>query len=121
MTRTAAYFLSFTAACLLSLVVARAVDATGNRGSQPGVKTELPTAKPESVGLSAKRLQRIHAMIQRAIDGGQLVGAVTLVARKGRIAHLESHGQMDLESKTPMKKDALFHIASMTKPVTAVA
>ena len=48
-------------------------------------------------------------------------GAVSLVARRGRIVHFEAHGLMDLESKKPMTKDAVFRLASMSKPVTAVA
>jgi CubicO group peptidase (beta-lactamase class C family) len=81
----------------------------------------LPTARPEDVGLSSERLQRINQLVQRYMDQGQITGAVTMVSRKGRIAHFEAQGQMDLESKTPMRKDAIFRIASMSKPVTAVA
>ncbi len=79
------------------------------------------TAKPEEVGLSSERLARIHDAVQRHIDAGSLSGAVTLVARHGKIAHLEAHGLMDLESKRPMPKDGVFRLASMSKPVTAVA
>ena len=53
------------------------------------------TAKPEEVGLSSERLARIHDTVQRHIDAGSLSGAVTLVARHGKIAHLEAHGLMD--------------------------
>lgn len=81
----------------------------------------LPAARPEEVGLSAERLKRIHQAIQRHIDAGEISGAVTLVARRGRIAHFEAHGLMDLEAKKPMAKDAIFRMASMSKPVTAVA
>ena len=81
----------------------------------------LPAGKPEEVGLSSERLQRIHETIQRHIDAGDISGAVTLVARKGRLAHLEAHGLMNLESRKPMTKDAIFRIASMSKPVTGVA
>jgi CubicO group peptidase (beta-lactamase class C family) len=80
-----------------------------------------PLAKPEDVGLSAERLARIPEMMQRHVAAGEITGGVTLVARKGRIAHLEAVGTMDLESKKPMTKDAVFRIASMTKPVTGVA
>jgi CubicO group peptidase (beta-lactamase class C family) len=79
------------------------------------------TAKPEDVGLSSERLARIGELMQRHIAAKDISGGVTLVARKGRIAHLEAHGVMDLESKKPMPKDAVFRIASMTKPVTGVA
>src|SRR6202045_4218767 len=77
--------------------------------------------RPEEVGLSSERLQRIHEAVQRHIDAHDIAGAVTLVARKGRIAHFETHGVMDLDSKKPMPKDGLFWIASMSKPITGVA
>lgn len=81
----------------------------------------LPTAKPEDVGLSGERLQRIHAMIQGYIDRQEIAGAVTLVARRGRVAWLHAQGMQDLESKKPMREDAIFRIASMTKPIASVA
>jgi CubicO group peptidase (beta-lactamase class C family) len=71
--------------------------------------------------LSAERLARIHEAVQRHIDAGSLAGAVTLVSRYGRIAHLEAHGLIDLEAKRPMPRDGVFRLASMSKPVTAVA
>lgn len=81
----------------------------------------LQMAKPEDVGLSSERLQRINKMIQRHIDSNDITGAVTLVARRGKVVHLEAQGVTDLESKKPMPKDAIFRIASMSKPVTGVA
>jgi CubicO group peptidase (beta-lactamase class C family) len=87
----------------------------------PLVAATLPNVKPEEVGLSSERLQRIHQMIQRRIDAGDISGAVTLVARNGRVAHFETHGLMDIETKRPMSKDAIFRLASMTKPITGVA
>jgi CubicO group peptidase (beta-lactamase class C family) len=80
-----------------------------------------PTAKPEEVGLSAARLQRITDMVQRRIAAGDLAGAVTVVARRGKVAHLSAHGVMDLDSKQPMTPASMFRIASMTKPVIGVA
>jgi len=82
---------------------------------------ETATAKPEDVGLSSERLGRITEMMKRHIAAGEISGGVTLVARHGRIAHLEAAGVTDIESKKPMTKDAVFRIASMTKPVTGVA
>src|SRR5215831_14569172 len=87
----------------------------------PLVAATLPNAKPEEVGLSSERLQRVHQMLQRRVDAGDIAGAVTLVARNGRIAHLETHGLMDIETKKPMARDSIFRLASMTKPVTGVA
>jgi CubicO group peptidase (beta-lactamase class C family) len=87
----------------------------------PLTAATLSETKPEEVGLSRERLQRIHETIQRHIDGHDISGAVTLVARKGRIAHLEAHGLMDVESKKAMEKNSIFRIWSMSKPVTGVA
>jgi CubicO group peptidase (beta-lactamase class C family) len=85
------------------------------------VAASVQAAKPEDVGLSQERLQRIHETMQRHIDAGDISGAVTLVARRGRIAHFETHGLMDIDSKKPMQKDAIFRLASMSKPITGVA
>ncbi len=81
----------------------------------------VPMAKPEEVGFSADRLQRIHDAIQRRIDEGDIPGAVTLVSRKGRVVHFEAQGFMDIDAKQPMQKDSVFGLASMTKPITATA
>src|SRR5215510_5109937 len=78
-------------------------------------------AKPEDVGLSSERLARVHEAVQRHIDAKAIAGAVTLVARNGRVAHLEAHGLIDIESKRSMPKDGIFRLASMSKPITAVA
>jgi CubicO group peptidase (beta-lactamase class C family) len=87
----------------------------------PLTAATLPDTKPEDVGLSRERLQRIHDTIQKHIDSHDISGAVTLVMRKGRIAHLEAHGSMDLDSKKPMAKESIFRIWSMSKPVTGAA
>ncbi|HET9469375.1 MAG TPA: serine hydrolase domain-containing protein, partial [Vicinamibacterales bacterium] len=78
-------------------------------------------AKPEQVGLSSERLARIGELIDRQIENRVLSGAVALVARRGRVAYLESRGIGDIQSKKPMHKESLFRIASMSKPITAVA
>jgi CubicO group peptidase (beta-lactamase class C family) len=78
-------------------------------------------SQSEGTGLSPERLTRIHSAIQQHIDGRDIAGAVTLVARRGQVAHFEAHGLMDLESMRPMSKDAVFRLASMSKPITAVA
>ncbi len=85
------------------------------------VTAATPTAKPEEVGFSSERLHRISDLVQRHLTAGSFSGAVTLVARNGRIAHLEAQGLMDIESRKPMQKDAIFRIMSMTKPVVGVS
>src|SRR5258708_22321884 len=77
--------------------------------------------KPESVGFSEERLSRIHETMQRHIDAKNISGAVTLVARKGQIAHFQAHGSMDIEANKAMSKDAMFRVFSMSKPVAGVA
>jgi len=84
-------------------------------------RAQVPAGTPEDVGLSAKRLERIGELIRRAIDADQVSGAVTVVARRGRVAHFEAHGLENIEADAPMRKDTIFPIASMTKPVTGVA
>jgi CubicO group peptidase (beta-lactamase class C family) len=86
-----------------------------------GAASSVPAAKPEDVGVSSERLQRITQTIQRRIAAGEMTGAVTIVARKGKIVHLDAQGVMDLESKKPVAKDSMFRVASMTKPVTGLA
>ncbi len=81
----------------------------------------LPVAKPESVGMSADRLQRLSAAMKRAIDEGKAAGIVTFVARKGKTTHFESFGQLDREKQVEMPKNAIFRIASMSKAITTVA
>ena len=81
----------------------------------------LPRGKPEDVGVSPERLRRVGEVVKRHIDGRRIAGAVTLVARKGKVIHFEAHGLLDVEGKRPMARDALFRMASSTKPVTGVA
>ncbi len=87
----------------------------------PLAAASLPTARPEEVGLSSDRLQRIHEMVLRHVEARDISGAVTIVARRGRVVHFEAHGLMDIEAKKPMTKDALFRLASSSKPITAAA
>jgi CubicO group peptidase (beta-lactamase class C family) len=81
----------------------------------------LPTAKPEEVGLSASRLALIERTLRADVERGRIPGAVVLVARKGRVAYVTSVGRRDPAISAPMTPDAIFAIASMTKPMTSVA
>ena len=84
------------------------------------VGTATTVGKPEEVGLSSERLQRVAQMIQRRIAAGDLAGAVVAIARKGRVAYVNAQGVMDLDTKQPMSSSSMFRIASMTKPVVGV-
>lgn len=83
--------------------------------------TPLPSAPPAELGFAPDRLERLHALLQRRIDREQLAGAVTLIARDGKICDVRTYGFRDRENRLPMQRDTLFRIASMTKLVTAVA
>ena len=79
-------------------------------------------AEPEKVGLSSEQLARIDSHLQqRYIDPKKITGALTLVARKGKVIYLSPIGLMDLERNKPMERDTIFRIYSMTKPVASVA
>src|SRR5262249_40592551 len=87
----------------------------------PLAAASIQGVKPEEVGFSSERVARIGQTIERHIAAHDIAGAVTLVARRGRIAQFEAYGLADLESRKPMSKDDLFWIASMSKPITGVA
>ena len=87
----------------------------------PAFSQGLPTASPESVGLSAQRLERIGTVMQKYIDEGRVAGTVTLVARKGKVAWFKAQGMMDKEAGKAMEPDAIFRICSMSKSITSTA
>ena len=76
---------------------------------------------PQSTGFIEERLDRIDEVINREVSDGNISGAVALIVKDGQIAYYKSFGLADIESQTPMRKDHIFRIASMTKAVTAVA
>jgi CubicO group peptidase (beta-lactamase class C family) len=82
---------------------------------------DIPAAKPESVGLSSDRLERIATAVQRDVDDKRIAGAVTLVVRHGKVAWFKAQGMSDREAAKAMPTDAMFRICSMTKPITSVA
>ena len=81
----------------------------------------MPIVTPEHVGFSSARLRRLSTKMQSYIDAGKLAGMITTIARQGQTVHLEKFGWMDREAQKPMEFDAIFRIASMTKPITAAA
>jgi len=93
--------------CLFTFIVAEA--------------QSLPSAKPEQVGLSSERLNKITATLKADADKGVIPGAVLLVARHGKVALFEAVGVRNPETKAPMTKDSIFRIYSMSKPITSVA
>lgn len=81
----------------------------------------LPVSKPSAEGISQARLKRMSEFIRGAIDSGEYLGAVTLVARNGKVVDWRAYGHRDLAKSSPMKPDSIFRIYSMTKPVVSVA
>lgn len=81
----------------------------------------FPVDKPENVGVSAERLQRLSDSMQRYIDANLLAGTVSLVSRNGKVIHVESQGWKNKETNEPMTDDSIFVIMSMTKPIVSTA
>lgn len=87
----------------------------------PAVAAGLDRARPEAVGMSSDRLERIKPFMQQYVDDNKLAGVITLVARRGKIIHFETVGKLNLDSGAPLKDDSLFRIYSMTKPIVTTA
>lgn len=111
---TRSIFQRINLGCLFSLFVLSLFALSG--GAE-----ELPTANPESVGVSAERLARLHELASRYVDEGKLAGIVTVVNRGGKVIFEDTVGSRSIADKTPLKSSDLFRIYSMTKPITAVA
>src|SRR5688572_30613747 len=84
------------------------------------VAQELPTGKPEDVGLSSDRLQRLSAVFQSYATDKKMAGSVILVARHGKVVYFNSFGKRDMETNAPMQNDVIFRIASQTKALVSV-
>ena len=111
---------AFVAGALVSLATYPAVgqQAAANAAMRP---VDMTVVKPESVGFSSDRLERLHALMQQTVDQKQIAGIVTILARHGKVVDYRTYGSRDLASGAPMTKDAIFRDFSMTKPVTGTA
>ena len=90
--------------------------------SAAALSQPLPMAgRPEDVGISSQRLERVRRQMKADVESGRIPGAVLLIARNGKIASLDALGYQERRSQTPMKADSIFRIASMSKPITSVA
>ena len=113
---------------VLLLVLVSAGGATSATGSEIGdqqekegsmaTTLELPRATPEEVGMSGERLTRVRDVVQEFIDEGRIQYAVVGVARRGKVVYFEAQG---VSNQEPVQKDAMFHMASSTKPILGVA
>jgi CubicO group peptidase (beta-lactamase class C family) len=87
----------------------------------PAICQERLITKPEDVGVSSEKVGEISEFMQSLVDDGKIAGGVTMMARRGKVVHLEAVGMADREAEKPMTTDAIFRIASMTKPITSIA
>jgi len=85
------------------------------------ISQSLQKARPETVGIPSDRLSRIDPMIEKKMENNEIVCAVTMVARKGKLVHYKAFGKADVEQNKILNKDDIFRIYSMTKPITTVA
>ncbi len=106
-------------ALLLILLTGYVVSA--QQSPAPQKAPASPSLAPSAVGVSAQRLQRLHEGMKGFIDRNEAAGIVTLIMRDGRLVDIHATGFQDKESKTPMRTNTMFRIASMTKPITSVA
>src|ERR1051326_377198 len=96
--------------------------AAGVLSCASAVAQPLPAAaRPEDVGFSSARLDRTRNVLKGDVEAKRLPGAVLLIARNGKIAFYEATGFQNRAAQTPMRKDAIFRVASMTKPIVSVA
>jgi len=93
---------------------------TAAKHPAPPQTPPLPQAKPESLGLSSIRLQRMSDAFKREIDRGTLPGATVLVARRGQVGCFEALGRQSPTASAPMAHDTIFRIFSMTKPIVSI-
>jgi len=82
---------------------------------------DLPLTAPEDVGLSSERLGRMKKAIHEYVDAGRTPGVVTLIARHGKVVHVDAYGKADLATGRPTRSDDIFRMYSMTKPITSAA
>ena len=95
--------------------------ARSKSDAKAGGLDEMTVVKPESEGFSSERLGNLHRLIQQEVDQKQLAGAVTILARHGKVVDYQTYGVKDLATNAVMTKDTIFRDYSMTKPVTGVA
>jgi len=95
--------------------------AKAARGSLADSNLDMTLVKPETVGFSTERLERLHTLMDEAVKNQQVAGVVTILARHGKVVDYRTYGMQNIEKKVPMTKETIFRDYSMTKVVTAVA
>jgi CubicO group peptidase (beta-lactamase class C family) len=111
------FLIAVLSVCLLGITC----DTASQENFAPVLSRNLAVVTPEEVGMSTERLSRLSRAMQELVDQGRLAGIVTMLVRHGKIAHFETFGHQEISSSTPMAKDSIFRIYSMSKPITGVA
>jgi len=106
---------------LAAVVVFLILPAAGLRAQKEVGIPGFAVAQPEDMGISSERLARLGEALDREIEADRMPGAVVAIARRGHLVFYETFGYLDKEAGVPMRKDAIFAIASMTKPIFSVA
>ena len=120
MSASTARWRSCVVACMVALLMTVVVGLRGAPADLPEMDG-VPTAEPETVGMSSERLERLDRVMQGYVDRNEVAGVVTLVARCGKVVHFSATGQRDVEQSRAMTHDTVFRMASMTKPIASVA
>jgi CubicO group peptidase (beta-lactamase class C family) len=107
--------------CLTGIALGLAGISSAAQQAQAPHTLDMTVVKPETVGFSSERLERLHALMQQTVDQKQIAGIVTILARHGKVVDYRVYGQSDIGTGKSIAKDAIFRDFSMTKPVTAVA
>jgi len=114
--------------CLTALAIAALLPIAGGAQrsatttrSEKSTSLDMTLVNPEMVGFSSEGLERLHQLMQQAVDQKQIAGIVTILARHGKVVDYRTYGYRDLAGGAPMTRDVIFRDFSMTKPVTGVA
>jgi CubicO group peptidase (beta-lactamase class C family) len=108
-------------ALALAVLLATPALARASRAASFRQLDSLPRATPEAMGMSSAALDRATAQLQASIDAGEIAGVVAAVMRDGHLVYHVALGVRDVDAGDPMRKDALFRLYSMTRPVTSTA
>ncbi len=108
---------AFAAACLVAAAILFAMAAPVASAAEPALKH----ASPADVGMDPAGIEKLAAAMHGMVDDGKLAGIVTMVSRKGKVVLFDAYGKRNIEAGTPVEKDTIFRIYSMTKPVVGVA
>jgi CubicO group peptidase (beta-lactamase class C family) len=112
---------SFVAGLGIALLAGPSITNADSSSSVAALQLGLPTASPESQGFSTAGLSALDTQMHALVDGQKLAGVTTLVARHGKVVHVDTYGKANAAIGQALQPDSIFRIASMTKPITGVA